>query len=736
MITRLKLSKTIFWSFVSLILIASLILSTVSFHQVLATTNQGTIYSDSLVNGWVNWSWGVSSNFSTTNPVYDGNESVRFTPSAWSALYFHTDTALDLNQYHDLQFALESTQGTPKFKVLFYDSNNQLSSTQLDLENFGQLTNGTWKIFSIPVSAIPLQQIKGFALQDVTGQNQSPLFIDSIQFISSVPTLTPTPSPTPMPTPLPTRTPSPITTTQNINSYSFYSDALTQGWNNWSWGSTVNLSASTAYSGQKSIALTTNAPWSALYLHNDSGINTTGFTTLHLAIKPTGTNEKFGIALYDSNNQSLSGFQPLTNFGQLNQNSWTTIDIPLSNLNALNKTIHGLAIQEALGQSQPPIYLDDLSLTGIASTSTPTTTPTSSPAAASPIGFTTTNNIIYQNGTPIQLHGINWFGAETTNYVQHGLWARNWKDMIAQIKSLGFNAVRMPVCPQTLQGTTPVGIDYSKNVDLSGLNSSQILDKVITELNNQHLNILVDHHRPDCQAISELWYTGGYSETQWINDLTSIAKRYQSLPYFMGIDLKNEPHGQATWGTGNTATDWNKAAERAGSAVLAANPNILVFVEGVGENPVCSSTIGHFWGENLEAEKCNPISTAAIPAQKLVLSPHVYGPDAYQQSYFNDPNFPNNMPSIWDTQFGSLTTAHTITLGEWGGKMGTNGGSSQDLTYQKALTTYLTQKHICNSFYWSLNPNSGDTGGVLADDWTSVWPTKINLIQAYFQNCK
>jgi tetratricopeptide (TPR) repeat protein len=63
----------------------------------------------------------------------------------------------------------------------------------------------------------------------------------------------------------------------------------------------------------------------------------------------------------------------------------------------------------------------------------------------------------------------------------------------------------------------------------------------------------------------------------------------KDLPRFIGIDLKNEPHGAATWAFGNAVTDWNRAAERAAAAVLAANSELLIFVEGVQENPVCSS---------------------------------------------------------------------------------------------------------------------------------------------------
>jgi aryl-phospho-beta-D-glucosidase BglC (GH1 family) len=33
--------------------------------------------------------------------------------------------------------------------------------------------------------------------------------------------------------------------------------------------------------------------------------------------------------------------------------------------------------------------------------------------------------------------------------------------------------------------------------------------------------------------------------------------------------------------------------------------------------------------------------------------------------------------------------------------------------------------------FWSLNPNSGDTGGILQDDWKTVHQWKMNLLQPY-----
>jgi endoglucanase len=48
-----------------------------------------------------------------------------------------------------------------------------------------------------------------------------------------------------------------------------------------------------------------------------------------------------------------------------------------------------------------------------------------------------------------------------------------------------------------------------------------------------------------------------------------LARRYKGNPAVVGADLSNEPHGAATWGDDNLATDWRLAAERGGNAILA-----------------------------------------------------------------------------------------------------------------------------------------------------------------------
>src|SRR5919197_3922091 len=194
-------------------------------------------------------------------------------------------------------------------------------------------------------------------------------------------------------------------------------------------------------------------------------------------------------------------------------------------------------------------------------------------AAAAGAGYWHTNGkqLLDANNQPVRMTGINWFGLETANYTPHGLWARGYKDMLDQMKSLKYNTLRLPFSNQLFDaGSTPNSIRFDLNPDLQGLNGLQIMDKIVDYAGQIGMKILLDRHRPDSGAQSALWYTAQYPESRWISDWQMLARRYNGNTTVIGADLHNEPHGPngSTWGTGSMTTDWRLAAERAGDAIL------------------------------------------------------------------------------------------------------------------------------------------------------------------------
>jgi endoglucanase len=349
-----------------------------------------------------------------------------------------------------------------------------------------------------------------------------------------------------------------------------------------------------------------------------------------------------------------------------------------------------------------------------------------------------------------RLTGVNWFGFETSNFSPHGLWARDYKSMLRQIKDLGFNCVRLPWCndmltakPSGMQvnayGTDPYTNEQGLNVDLDGLSSIEVMDKILDECNRIGLKVILDNHSRahDGYMNETLWYKDGYTEDAWIADWVSLIERYKDNPAVVAADIKNEPHGNttagmkppATWGydeSGYGKTDWRKAAAKCGKAIVSANPNIIVIVEGVenykGDN--------YWWGGNLEGVRDAPITE--IPAANLWYSAHEYGPEVYNQPWFQSPDFPDNMQDIWDSKYWFVQQKKIapVFIGEFGIKEA-SASDPGSIAY-KWLTTFMRSIGGQASWtFWSLNPNSGDTEGILKDDWVTVNQAKYDLIKPY-----
>ncbi len=321
----------------------------------------------------------------------------------------------------------------------------------------------------------------------------------------------------------------------------------------------------------------------------------------------------------------------------------------------------------------------------------------------------------------VRLTGLSWFGMETANYCPHGLWTRSLDSMLDQIALLGYNTIRVPYCNQLFDtGSIPNGIDFGQNPALKGLTGLQILDQVVAGARKRGLKIVLDRHRPDSGSQSALWYTNQYSEARWISDWTMLARRYKGNDTVIGFDLHNEPHDPADWGSGNLATDWRLAAERAGNAILAVNPHLLIIVEGVHH----FGNESYWWGGNLTAASQYPVRLS-VPAQ-LVYSPHDYCDSVYSQPWFSDPSYPANLPAVWDSHWGYLLKRNIAPV--WIGEFGTKNVTVSDREWFKALASYI-QFTGCSFAYWCWNPDSGDTGGILQDDWQTIHQDKQSILQ-------
>lgn len=329
---------------------------------------------------------------------------------------------------------------------------------------------------------------------------------------------------------------------------------------------------------------------------------------------------------------------------------------------------------------------------------------------------TSGSQILDSTGKAVRIAGVNWYGFETTDEVAHGLWAQDYHYILNAIKSNGYNVVRLPLSDQMVESPiVPNNISYNNssgpiNTDLKGLNSLQVLDKIVAYAGQIGVHIILDNHRSEAGNSAEangLWYTPQYPESAWINDWVSLTHRYNNNSTVIGMDLRNEPHndqsGGSCWGCGLTQYDWRLAAERGGNAVLSVNPNLLIFVEGTD----CYNNDCDWWGGNLEGAQSYPVVLST--GNRLVYSSHDYGPNLYQQQWFNGSTTYSSLVAVW-TKFWAYLSLNNIAP-VWVGEFGTTNNSSdiessspgsQGQWFQ-SIVTFMQNNSRLNWTYWALN---------------------------------
>ncbi len=157
-----------------------------------------------------------------------------------------------------------------------------------------------------------------------------------------------------------------------------------------------------------------------------------------------------------------------------------------------------------------------------------------------------------------------------------------------------------------------------------------------------------------------------------------------------------------------------------------------MFVEGVEEadGASCDGPEGSpdciWWGGNLLEAGTEPV--VLDQDDKVVYSPHEYATSVFRQPWFDEPEFPENLDEIWDRFWGYLEEDEIAPV--MVGELGTTLAAEEDRVWLETLLAYLDEQGA-GFTYWTFNPNSGDTGGILEDDWTTVDAEKMAFLEPY-----
>ena len=364
------------------------------------------------------------------------------------------------------------------------------------------------------------------------------------------------------------------------------------------------------------------------------------------------------------------------------------------------------------------------------------------------------SHIVDKDGKEVWLTGCNWFGYNTGTNLFDGVWNCNLKDTIKAIADRGFNVLRVPMSAELLlqwkKGEYPrANYNNAYNEELNSMNSLEIFDYVLSLCEKNGMKVIIDIHTVKTDASGHnhpVWYREDMTVVHFVDSLSWIAERYKNNDTIIGYDLKNEPHGKASetphaiWNGSDDKDNWKWVAEIAGRAVLEKNPNALIIIEGIQIYPkdIKSNNFvskdddndyyNTWWGANLMGVKDYPIDFGSPELNKqIVYSPHDYGPRVYEQPWFKDGfTYESLYKDAWHDYWLYIAEDDIapIFVGEWGGFM-----EGDNLKWMEYFRQLIAEKHLHHTF-WCFNANSGDTGGLVKDDFKTWDEEKYNFVKA------
>ncbi|KAL0040077.1 hypothetical protein WJX79_005360 [Trebouxia sp. C0005] len=283
-----------------------------------------------------------------------------------------------------------------------------------------------------------------------------------------------------------------------------------------------------------------------------------------------------------------------------------------------------------------------------------------------------------------------------------------------------------------------------KGINWFGFNNASTMLDVHFFAHNGFFVLIDNHLREDQTALqdSNRW------AQEWAQLVADLVKDHITSSHLL-IDVLNEPDNYGIrWEAGNGKPGLADLYLLAMDAIHQVAPDVPFFLEGTGQ-----SGIGANWGDGFATDARlirdhglsdpNTFFQALMTkpyAHQVVICPHVYGPAVTHSSQgaTGQGLFQRLLAS-----FGHLTQqgfqspqgqmVFPVAVGEFGSKF----EESQDIQAMQDLASYLGNvgagadgQHapIPHWFYWSWNANSGDTGGIVADDWTSIHWKKIDYL--------
>ena len=395
--------------------------------------------------------------------------------------------------------------------------------------------------------------------------------------------------------------------------------------------------------------------------------------------------------------------------------------------------------------------------------------------------LTIRNGHFFSGDKPFIFKGVNWFGFNNHQTMVDGLWvggnssATDFSSIIYKIKLLGFNSVRLPFLFSDLynmkaqsktitchvnslrdigtltkyQGSLPSFYgpwpSQGKCNNYLPLDTLERFYWVITQFIKNEMYVVIDYH-PHNADISHDTKQLVY---QWKRMWSYITKQpnFNIVKGRLILDLMNEPDcASMHWQQKNAMIPSTTDTYIALMDALYPMSSPMFMVEGTGQSAYSLS-----WGNGFVTNKSiinkYKIDDASVFFEALlkkrylhnvIISPHLYGPTiSHDNIYYHGDNLRerlyNSFGYLGLTGYCSKQNKYItcykfpIIIGEFGSFF----NDTRDLTFFNQLSQWLKKYFKGNTswMFWAYNANSGDTGGIVTDDWKGLNWHKLDWLK-------
>lgn len=274
------------------------------------------------------------------------------------------------------------------------------------------------------------------------------------------------------------------------------------------------------------------------------------------------------------------------------------------------------------------------------------------------------------------IRGLSLFGLETEYENFMCTWTHPIDWHVAKIKELNFTHIRVP---------------FSYDFVIS--NNWKPLDEFFDSVERHDLKVALDFHRLDKTHQSAKPYDSRVSFDMFLDAWKIMLTRYRDRPALEAVDIFNEYQS-------DNYVEWNNLARQIVSTIEHEFPSrFIYYVQGTQ------------WGGNLQFVNL----TDMLCSHRIQYSIHKY--------WFSDKE---PLEQNWDISFGPFKPI--VNVGEWGFM----SNDPNQMAWANRFIDFLKSKNISDSYFWTWSWNSGDTGGILLEDCTTVDQTKMVLLWKYW----